>query len=266
MIRPTTRPATDGSGNDRPAPGFVWRCLLWQLLLCVPVGVVLILLPEHQSLLGIKTEVHPILSLAAGAVLYLMFFLLIRLVQWMTGTTDRARALGYSLMRRIWPRQKTAKWIMVIAYCLLNPVTEEFFFRGVVVHLGAHYTGSLVLAVCAGLVLSIVFHLYQGVSAIPTQLLFHSGAIAILLSPLGLIGCVGYHIAADVAPLLLFRKYWKDYAVQTRFTGPHDSARRLENSVDGLTRDNQEGPDGDLWSSEMPIHSLCQRREVEVLN
>jgi membrane protease YdiL (CAAX protease family) len=59
------------------------------------------------------------------------------------------------------PRQKLQKVLLMIDTCILNPVTEELMFRGILVHQLGLYINNHWLAITLGLLVNIGNHIYH---------------------------------------------------------------------------------------------------------
>jgi membrane protease YdiL (CAAX protease family) len=86
--------------------------------------------------------------------------------------------------------------------CGMNPIMEELVFRGIAVHLFDVATGLTGLAISMGCMACILLHSYQGIVALPFHVAFYACSIAVLYSPLGLVGCMGLHFVGDLLPTL----------------------------------------------------------------
>ena len=107
---------------------------------------------------GVSTQVSWPLALAAGLLLYVIYHVGYGLV---ARSSDREQTKAeYLLFRTFVPRPRDREVFVLASF--LNPVTEEFWYRGVLVyHLGA-LTGSIPVALAVGLAACVLVHLYQG--------------------------------------------------------------------------------------------------------
>ncbi|MDH3494517.1 MAG: CPBP family glutamic-type intramembrane protease [Acidobacteriota bacterium] len=156
--------------------------------------------------LGASRTIHPVFSFVIGFGVYFVVLGVIEAAAAGLGIRERLHQLSYDTMRMIWPRDPNQKILAFLAVCLLNPFTEEVIYRGVLVHHLGGLIENIFAAVLIGFVLSIAAHMYQGSWSIPFQMAFHSVAILLLLSPLGLIACFGFHFAGDLVPVMLLKK------------------------------------------------------------
>lgn len=118
----------------------------------------------------------------------------------------------------LWPRQRNAKVWAGIAIMVLNPVTEEVLMRGILVHQLGQLTGSPVIPIAVGLVVNGVLHSYQGPRMIAWHMLFYGFTIALLYSPLGLIGAIRAHVAGDAIPIITLRHQAREWRELMRRT------------------------------------------------
>jgi membrane protease YdiL (CAAX protease family) len=121
----------------------------------------------------------------------------------------------------VWPRQRTAKLWAGAAILLLNPVTEELVMRGILVHQLGQLVESPAIPIALGLAANAALHSYQGARLVAWHLLFCSLALALLYSPLGLLGAIGAHAVGDAVPILTLRRLAREY----RKSRPRTSAR-----------------------------------------
>jgi membrane protease YdiL (CAAX protease family) len=82
----------------------------------------------------------------------------------------------------------------------LNPITEEWLYRGVLVTWAYTLTDS-VGTIAVAVAVSAILHSYQKAIALPFHVLFATAACCVVLSPLGYLGAVGMHMAGDLYPL-----------------------------------------------------------------
>ncbi|NNE68037.1 MAG: CPBP family intramembrane metalloprotease [Pyrinomonadaceae bacterium] len=156
--------------------------------------------------LGYSSTVGPLLAFVLGLAIYGVVLVFVEVASHFLGIRERLHDLSYETMRLIWPRNPEQKLAAFAGVCIMNPFTEEVLFRGVLVFLLGEYTGNFILAAVIGLLLSLAAHMYQGGWSIPFQLVFHATAVLIVLSPLGLVACIGFHFAGDLVPVMLLKK------------------------------------------------------------
>lgn len=192
-----------------PHPGG-FNLLVWQLMLCG--WLALVAYPEQWTwpTVGLKTEVPIAVSAAVGFVAYGAFLAL--LIVW-----ARLRGYGQLLdgtvrsMAALIPRGRGQKAMAWVALCIFNPVIEELLFRGVLVYQTALAVRSVWWPIAAGLIVNIGTHWYQGARSMRIHVPFYFIAVALLFSPLGLAGAIGFHVAGDVVPMLLFRQQLAEF-------------------------------------------------------
>lgn len=182
-----------------------FNLLLWQVMLCGWLAC--IAYPEQWTwpTVGLKTAVPVAASAVIGFAAYGV--LLALLIVW-------ARLSGYGQvldgtvrsMAALIPRGRGQKAMAWIALCVFNPVIEELLFRGVLVYQTALAVGSVWWPIAAGLIVNIGTHWYQGARSMRVHVPFYVFAVALLFSPLGLAGAIGFHVAGDVVPMMLFRR------------------------------------------------------------
>lgn len=158
---------------------------------------------------GFKFDVHPSLSATIGLCIYLACAVLLSVVARLTGHLPMLEDASFAGLCAIWPRGSAQKRAAFVAICLLNPITEEFMYRGVLVWLLGNQIGSHPTAVVLGLLVFWAVHLYQGPRALISHTLTYAVIIFLLYSPLGLMGAVGFHLGADLVPTLTIRRQMK---------------------------------------------------------
>jgi hypothetical protein len=223
----------DGRPKLRRAPhsaGF--NLLLWQLLLCG--WLMAIAYPEQWTWasIGLKTQLPIALSAAIGFALYLALFVsnpvAVRL-----GGDRRFLDEAVRSMAAIVPRGRGQKAMAWMALCVLNPVIEEVLFRGVLVYQTGLVLGSPWLPIAAGLVVNIGNHWYQGPRSMLLHIPFYAVAVALLYSPLGLVGAIGLHVAGDVVPMWHFRRNLRRFRERHRASRGAPSPEELAQVVVG---------------------------------
>jgi len=175
--------------------------------------VVSLITGGEPAIFGFSTSVNPFLAFLCGFGIYFVVLGLIEVGAHFSGVKEELHDQSYETMRRLWPRQIGEKIKAVIAVCLLNPFTEELIYRGVLVYFLGVFIGNFWLAAAIGLAFSLAVHLYQGAWSIPFHFLFHGTAILLVLSPLGLVACFGFHFAGDLVPVAALKKNmyaWRD--------------------------------------------------------
>lgn len=160
---------------------------------------------------GVKTVVPPLLAFAVGFALYGVFLYTMGRLFRLIGLEAQMRDAAVTSVAFLLPRQPRQRSLALFGIIVLNPVTEEFWYRGILVHQVTIVTGSLPLALGLGLFANLAAHLYQGRLALMFHLPFFLLACAIVFSPLGLIGAIGMHFAGDLVPFVIFKKELQQY-------------------------------------------------------
>jgi membrane protease YdiL (CAAX protease family) len=167
---------------------------------------------------GVTGALSPGIAFALGFACYLPFRSICHLA-WRLGGSSAVDEIAFLAARAGWPRHPAAKAVDVVATCLLNPVTEELMYRGILVLLFGSLIGSYVFSISIGLLLCLGAHLYQGPRQLPYHALFYAFTVALLFSPLGLVGSVGLHFAGDLLPSVQSRRNvreWKAHLQRRR--------------------------------------------------
>jgi hypothetical protein len=170
----------------------------------------------RPAVLGFQDVLPVPVSLLIGAAVYGVWMLAWERGLRLLGRYDEMEDACYLAMRSVWPRSRGQKQMMFVGVCLLNPVTEELVERGVLVYLLGLLIGSLPLAWAIGLLIHIGVHLYQPSTALWSQLFFYGLVAALLLSPAGLMGAIGFHFMGDLVPVLTFRGQLRRYRARHR--------------------------------------------------
>ena len=110
----------------------------------------------------------------------------------------------------MWPRSKGLKKL-IVAGLMINPFTEEFLFRGVLIFYLGNYFDKLPMFIAIGVVVCLLLHLYQGAWSLTFHLLFCLGAIGLMLSPYGLAAAFAYHVAGDLMPIVNLESSYQSY-------------------------------------------------------
>lgn len=188
----------------RPPAGMARQVLGSQLALLVVLVLGFWLDGWTLAALGVRMVVPVWAALAGGFAVYLGFAALFSLGAYAVGMLARLEDAAFRALRTVWPRDPAEKRLMLIPVCLLNPITEEVVFRGVLVYALGTLVGSHALTVGVGLVLTLLAHTYQGSQALVSHVFFYAVVIGLLFSPLGLLGAIGFHFAGDIVPVATF--------------------------------------------------------------
>jgi membrane protease YdiL (CAAX protease family) len=196
-----------------------YGALQWQVILCV--WLFMFAYPEQWTwpTVGLKTQIPIALSLVVGVGVYGALVAVLTAVMRWSGTEEKFRDDSMRTMAAICPRGSGQKVMAWIAFCLLNPVIEELLFRGVLVYQTALAIGSVWLPIAAGLVINVGNHWYQGRRSMLIHVPFFATAVALLFSPLGLAGAIGFHFAGDIVPMSLTRRQLRQFRARHRNAG-----------------------------------------------
>lgn len=200
----------------RAPPRAGYGALQWQVLLCL--WLFLFAYPEQWTwpTVGLKTVVPIIVSAGAGVVVYGLLIAILTAAVRCSGTEGKFLDNSLRTMAAICPRGAGQKVMAWIAFCLLNPVTEELLFRGVLVYQTSLAIGSAWLPIALGLAVNIGNHWYQGWRPLLLHVPFYFIAVALLFSPLGLAGAIGFHFAGDIVPMSLTRRQLRQFRARHR--------------------------------------------------
>ena len=153
------------------------------------------------------------ITFALGLSSYLLYASVCHLGSRLLGS-ENFDEVAFLAVRATWPRHPVAKGVNFVATCLFNPVIEEIMYRGILVSLFGTLIGSYLVSVTIGIFLCLGAHLYQGTRALPYHGLFYAFSVFLLFSPLGLVGAIGMHFAADFFPFVRSRAWvqqWRDH-------------------------------------------------------
>ena len=109
------------------------------------------------------------------------------------------------------PRAPSQKVLACIAIILLNPLTEEAMFRGVLVYHFSNTSGYVILPLVLGFAANVFNHTHQGARLQVFHACFFAVAVALLYSPLGLLGAIGFHFGGDLVPIITARRRLLQY-------------------------------------------------------
>lgn len=193
-----------------------FNVLQWQLLLCG--WLAFFAYPEQWTwpTVGLKTEVPLAVSAGIGFVAYGGLLAILIAVAHFSGGEGRLLDGTVRSMAALIPRGRGQKAMAWIAFCVFNPVIEELLFRGVLIYQTSLAIGSPWLPIAAGLVVNIGNHWYQGRRSMLLHIPFFAIAVALLFSPLGLAGAIGFHVAGDVVPMSLTRRQLRQFRQRHR--------------------------------------------------
>ncbi len=174
--------------------------------------------------LGWRTELPWMIAVPTGVASYAALMWLLGRVVIATGREAEYVCAGILALRQFWPPKQIQKAFGVVGICILNPFLEEIFYRGILVHQVSLVFDSKLVGISIGLLLALLAHVYQGWKLLAFHLVFSSVAIALLLSPLGLAGAIGLHIAGDIYPFVVMRRHMRRW--RTFWRRPRPGAAR----------------------------------------
>ncbi|BDA76182.1 hypothetical protein CAL7716_103480 (plasmid) [Calothrix sp. PCC 7716] len=186
---------------ERPKSHFAYPVLYTQIILLVFFTISYNMGWDFLSV-GLKFTIFPLASLIVGIICYIIFVLGLNKIFKLLKVSEVLEDETYRVLVRLMPRHKLQKILLLIAICLLNPITEELMFRGILVHQLGIYINNHWLAIAIGLFVNIGNHIYQGKLQITTHITFYLIVVALLYSPVGLLGAIGFHFCGDIYPFM----------------------------------------------------------------
>ncbi len=153
---------------------------------------------------------------ACGFFAYGLLLLILGLLFRMRGISNEQADNTMNNMAALWPREPRQKLAMTVAVCVINPITEELLFRGILVYQLGLAIGDYELPICLGLVVTLWNHAYQGQRSMLFHTLYYVFAVALLFSPAGMMGAIGMHYAGDIVPVSLMKTNLKRYRERHR--------------------------------------------------
>jgi len=165
--------------------------------------------------IGIKFEINPFICFFTGFFINSLWQLLHRIILHKFPIIE-STVHNYRAYRSILPRKTKDKSILIISIILLNPIYEEFLFRGILVYKLGLSIENFYITIIIGYLVFITLHLYQGISVILEHTLHYIFFIVLLFSPLGLIGTIGFHFGSDLFPFVMIKQVIKDYVTKYR--------------------------------------------------
>ena len=185
----------------RPAHRAGFGMLLWQLLMSAFLVATFRLGGWTWESVGLTTTLHPLISLAIGMVAYYGMCVALYGCLRAAGVANVAEDSYFEVLASIWPRSPRQKRLAMIAICVFNPIVEELIFRGILVHQFGLILGSATIPILSGLAAHLANHIYQGKWGLATHVPFFVLVTALLYSPAGLLGAIGFHVAGDLLPV-----------------------------------------------------------------
>ncbi|MEH2083262.1 MAG: CPBP family intramembrane glutamic endopeptidase [Nostoc sp.] len=200
---------------ERPKPGFGFY-ILWNQISLISFFCITYIIGWDAPSVGLKFEIFPVFSLIIGLSGYCIFVLLLSKVFNLLKISQIVENDAYLVSIRLMPRQKLQKILFMFAVCILNPITEELIFLGVLVHQLSIHTNNYYLAIFLGLFVSLGNHIYQGKLHIITHLVFYIFTVTLLYSDVGLLGSIGFHLAGDIYPFMWLKYQVNNYKKRRR--------------------------------------------------
>jgi membrane protease YdiL (CAAX protease family) len=180
---------------------------------------------------GVSSRVPPLLAFLAGVGEFGLFTLLTQSAFAFAGSpfaylqaATRANVLfsAHGRVRRL--------AIAAIAM-LINPIAEELMFRGLLVHQLVVVGAPLTLSLTLGALINATNHAYQGRFAVLFHLVFYGASVFLVFSPIGLVGAIGFHFAADVLPVVQYRTQLRAYRTARRALRSNSGLQRARSSA-----------------------------------
>lgn len=168
------------------------------------------------SSVGVSKEVAPLVAFAAGFGEYFLFAWACNAFAVGVGVGQAYSAAALRANALLLPSSRGQRTLMFAMLGLANPITEELWFRGLLVYQFHSIGAPLAIAIGSGAAVDLLNHAYQGRVLIAFHLAFYACAVALLYSPLGLCGAIGLHFAADLLPWLGYRKQLSQYRSMRR--------------------------------------------------
>jgi len=206
---------------QRPPRRFGLSMLTWQAFLLAFIGFDYLRQGWNPASVGLVSNVPPIAAFGFGALCYGAFILCMNCTFKAIGLARVLKNVTPVIMTiaKLWPRGRVNKKLAFLAF-VLNPITEELLFRGILVYQFSLLTGSVAIPLIVGLSAMIATHLYQGWPAILTgHIPMYGVMVALLFSPMGLAAAIGFHMLGDLVPVLSLKRYIRMYRNQNRRTG-----------------------------------------------
>jgi membrane protease YdiL (CAAX protease family) len=200
------------------------RCLRYQLVVALALCI---LYPESWtfSTVGVVGD-FPVADFFVGVFAYGVLILLLHLIFRMGGVHDSQADNSMINMATLWPREPRQKVAMWIGVCLLNPITEELMFRGILIYQLSEAIGNTELPLLLGFCVTLANHAYQGPRSVFLHALYYVFAVGLLFSPMGLMGAIGMHFAGDIVPVSMMKRNLKSYRERHR-----RSAKKVDEKI-----------------------------------
>lgn len=199
----------------RPANKIGSRFLRYQLVL---LFVLFVYFNENSWTVATVgfTQESSIVAFICGVLAYGLLIFTLGLLFRLRGITAAQDDNTMTNMAALWPREPRQKLAMTIAVCVINPVSEELLFRGILVYQLALTLDNYELPLFLGLLATLWNHAYQGQQSILLHTLYYVFAVALLFSPAGMMGAIGMHYAGDIVPVSFMKSNMKKYRERHR--------------------------------------------------
>jgi membrane protease YdiL (CAAX protease family) len=182
------------------------------------------------STVGVSDTVPPGVAFLSGVIVYVAFLYVVRLVVMRAGGSLAYLRASLRANAVFLQRDPVKRGIVFAMLMVVNPITEELIFRGLLVHQFALISVPVWVALLIGCLVNSLNHAYQGRLLGWFHLGFYVTAVATLYSPLGLIGCFGLHFAGDTLPFLFQRSSLAKYVALRRQARQSRTAAREVNA------------------------------------
>ncbi|MBN3884815.1 MAG: CPBP family intramembrane metalloprotease [Nostoc sp. JL34] len=200
---------------ERPKSSFGFL-ILWNQISLISFFSITYILGWDAPSVGLKFETLPVFSLIIGLICYCTFVLIVNKILKLLRVSQIVEDDAYLVSVRLIPREKLQRILFLIAVCILNPMTEELIFRGVLVHQLGIYINNYYLTIILGLFVTLGNHIYQGRLHIITHIIFYIFTVTLLYSDVGLIGSIGFHLAGDIYPFMWLKYQVNNYKQRRR--------------------------------------------------
>lgn len=205
-----------GSARVRRRNRFAIGVALTQGVLVVLLGLTHRAGFWNAESIGVSNEVEPLVAFGAGFGEYFLFAWACNAFAVGVGAGQRYSMAALRANALVLPSSTGQRALVFAVLGFANPVTEELWFRGLLVYQFHSIGAPLAVAIGLGAVVDLLNHAYQGRVLILFHLAFYACAVALLYSPLGLYGAIGLHFAADIMPWLGYRKQLSHYRAMRR--------------------------------------------------
>ena len=165
---------------------------------------------------GVSRRVSPVVAFGVGLFEFYLFAVLVGVCVHVFGASTGYWRAVVRANAQLVPRGSARQVAGAVLVMVVNPFTEEFFFRGLLVHQFVFIGAPLGVALVFGALVTASNHAYQGFSLVPYHLAFYACVVALLFSPLGIAGAVGFHFGGDALPFLTYAWQLRRYRALRR--------------------------------------------------